>query len=277
MLWLKSLNFVSFKHITALCFCSAGVLWGNLAFAQTSSANSDYESLLQQISNMQLILLQKTAYLDNQSSEINNLRNQIRRVRQTKTSIPPMIYKMVAAIDNEISQDLPFRTDERLSRLTALHELVNNETIGLGQKIRRAFKIYDIEVSYGQTVEAYEGDYPEDGPQPELNGSRRNVCLGNSAAKACALNKEDLKKIKEGIPIDDFADDIYDGHYIRFGRLALVFRMADGTHTLRYDPENKQWVKMKGRAALNMAYAVRMSQGLSSPAILTIPVQQYAQ
>ena len=97
------------------------------AAAQSSVNEEAYAALLQEIADMKLTLAQQDVYLKTQEARMSALEGQIAAVEETKTAVGPMISKMVASIDNEITTDIPFKPEERFNRLGALRELVDDK------------------------------------------------------------------------------------------------------------------------------------------------------
>ena len=72
--------------------------------------------------------------------------------------------------------------------------------------------------------------------------------------------------------IPDLKEEIMDGAYLHYGRLALVYLEFDSSEAWRYDKEAKDWVELSGGDILDVRRAVRIARGQSAPGVLAAPV-----
>ncbi len=256
-----------------------------LAQSADEARIESYASILQEIANMKVSLDHQNVYLQTQEQRMRNLQSQIEQVEQTNKTINPMIDKMTVAIENEINTDIPFKAGERFSRLDSVKETVADAEATPVDKMRKLLSIYDIEVGYGQSLEAYDGD------SPNVAGKRREACLADLNSSACAMDDELKDKIETAVEAlvdsevisrsDDEAmargaasisNEIFDGVYLRYGRLSLAYLSADDRENLRYDSDSKSWVDLPITKALEARRAVRIARGQSAPGVVTAPV-----
>ena len=59
--------------------------------------------------------------------------------------------------------DIPFLPDERTMRIVELTNLMERPDVLTSEKYRRVTEAYQIELDYGHTIEAYEGEIEVDG------------------------------------------------------------------------------------------------------------------
>ncbi len=253
--------------ILGLTACAASIAW---AQAPDDAAARQYAALLQQISDLETSIAHQEVYLGTQEAEIASLQGQIERVPELIESVGPMLDKMKAAIGNEIEADLPFNIAVRFDRLAGLDELIADKDARPGDKMRRAMNIYDIEVSYGQTIQSYAGNHPVEA----RSGSRVAACEQDAMSVACGLSKSQLERLKAGETIASMADanELQDGDYLRYGRLSLAYMQNDGSEVYRYNPASKEWTEMTGSRALDVRRAMKMAKGEAPPAVLQAPI-----
>jgi len=141
--------------------------------------------------------------------------------------------------------------------------------------MRKALNIYGIEVGYGNSVSAYVGN------NPKTPGTRFAACEADESSKACGLTTDHKKKMgydAEGNPtgngatVSDLKDELMDGAYLHYGRLALVYLEFDSSEAWRYDNEAKDWVELSGGDVLEVRRAVRIARGQSAPGVVAAPV-----
>ncbi len=125
------------------------------------SAVREYRAVLQQLDNTKLFAAQQQIFLDSQSSEINSIRNQLGTVEQIKQGMSPMMLRMTIALEDAIKSDVPFRLNERMSRLERVQAALGSPDVSPAEQYRQVLNAYKIEATYGYSTESYEGVHPE--------------------------------------------------------------------------------------------------------------------
>ena len=235
------------------CLCVAPV-----ALAQTPSANeAAYHTLLQQIADQKISIAQKQVFIARQGDQMKALKAQLDGMDDLKASVKPMLAKMVAGIEREFKADYPFEQDAREFRIESLKTLAADENASVGSIYRKALSVYQIEVNYGQGLDAFKGN----NPIPERRVAR------NTDDEL--YEKEDDGKFKLDKNLQRV--EIYDGNYLRYGRTAFVYMNNDGGDAQRYDLETRAWVALKGNTAA-IRRAIRVSKGEVAPGVVVAPV-----
>jgi hypothetical protein len=243
--------------------------------AQESNAGDAYASLLQQIEDVKLSTAQKEVFIKTQKAKIADLRAQMAGIPATSASVGPLLEKMAVAIENEINSDYPFKVAERYARLEDFRDTLADKAASPGQKMRKALNIYGIEVGYGNTVSAYAGN------NPKTPGTRFAACEADESSKDCGLTSDHKKKMGydeagnptgRGATVSDLKEELMDGAYLHYGRLALVYLEFDSSEGWRYDKEAKDWVELSGGDVLDVRRAVRIARGQSAPGVVSAPV-----
>lgn len=234
--------------------------------ASAQTAEEQYAAVLEEIANVRLSIVQSEAYIESQKAEIASLEGQIKDTGALIKVVDPMLENMAAAIEVEIQKDIPFRSGERYARLDKLKADIADEANTPGNKMRSALLIYDIEVGYGQSLEAYGGNHPVS------PGTRLAACEADIAASGCALEKALREKMDAGASLRDIRNEVFDGSYLRYGRLALAYQQFDGSQTLRYDVASKEWVELNSSQALEVERGLRTARGEAAPSVVNAPV-----
>jgi len=245
----------SVKALAVLGFVS--VVLTPTAYAQTAAQNeAAYSSILQAIATKEVSLAQQQMYVSGQAGEIESLNAQLANLDELKATIEPMIGKMTAGIARQINSDYPFEMDRRIPRLESLEASVADPTVSIGEKYRKALNVYKLEVNYGQGLEAKKGNHPI---SPTIRvGDDRWVKDDDGAIK---LDK------KTGLK-----EEIFDGSYLRYGRLAYVYLDADSSGAMRYDLTQKAWVDLPKKNIVDIRRAVRIANGEAAPKVVRVPV-----
>ena len=236
------------------------------AIAQSTNAEAAYASVLQDIENAKLNIAQREAYIATHEATMASLRQQIKDSGALSSAVEPMLGKMVSAIEGEINKDIPFLVGVRFQRLDKLKADIADPTNTPGNKMRSALLIYDIEVGYGQSLEAYGGQHPTN------PGARYAACEADVNSSGCNLTDGLADKLNAGATVRDLRNEIFDGSYLRYGRLALAYQQFDGSETLRYDPQSKEWVELSSGQALEVERGLRTARGEAAPNVVNAPV-----
>lgn len=96
--------------------------------------------------------------LASQQEQLAAIAEQSASLDVTIEQVGELIDRMYAEIEAFIAADLPFHQDVRQESLARLRDqiLPNFET-SISEKFRRLLELYTIELEYGRTIEAYEG------------------------------------------------------------------------------------------------------------------------
>ena len=118
---------------------------------------SEYRSVLKQIESLRVYNSQLAALIGSQEAEMASLQRQIDDVEVVERGIPPLMQRMIDALDAFVGLDVPFLGDERERRVAELRELMLRSDVTNAEKYRRIIEAYQIENDYGRTIEAYRG------------------------------------------------------------------------------------------------------------------------
>lgn len=268
----KSLTAQTFVK-SALVGFGVAVTISHTAVAQSSDSEAAYSSVLQQIADVKTGIAYKRALIEKQKGDIASLRKQLGGVGATGNAVEPMLEKIRAAVTAEVEQDLPFNLVERNDRLAGFDDIMADKEAKVSDKWRRALNLLSAEVAYGQTVESYPGDHPV----PDKAKSRLTACEADAMSSACALSEDQKDRINAGETIGDLVLEnqglsLADGHYLRYGRLALAYVQADGSDVYSYDPVGKSWAERSGAQATEIRRSMKMAKGEAAPNVITVPV-----
>jgi Protein of unknown function (DUF3450) len=112
-----------------------------------------------------------------QEAKLSALQTTMEQVPELEEQLPPLLIRMVDALDQFVKLDLPFLTEERADRVANLYLLIEDNVSNV-QKLRRILEAWNIEIQYGQVP------HTETGMVPLPDGTERNadfVVLGRIA------------------------------------------------------------------------------------------------
>jgi len=233
----------------------ASILLVPSAFAQTSDNEVAYTNVLEAIAAQKVSLAQQELFVAQQDAKISSLNAQIDGLDDWKASIEPMIGKMATGIAAKIRSDYPFELDRRMPRLQSLETSVKDPAASVGDKYRKALNVYKLEVNYGQSMEAKKANHP----------TNPTIRVGDDRWEKEEDGKVKFDKNGERI-------EIFDGSYLRYGRLAYVYLQADGSQAMRYDLAAKEWVDLPKKSIADIRRGVKIASGEAAPNVVKVPL-----
>ncbi len=125
---------------------------------QNMQMYDEYKNAKQEIKNYLIYNKQLKEIVDSQNEEITTLNHEIEGIEQTAEKVMPFMAKMIDALDQFIASDFPFLAQERTNRLEMLKTNMKRADLSIASKYRQILEAYQIEIDYGKTIEAYEGE-----------------------------------------------------------------------------------------------------------------------
>jgi uncharacterized protein YqiB (DUF1249 family) len=135
---------------------------------ETDDLLAKYRVELQQIDALRTYNAQLEKLLASQEEEIASLSGQISEVTVIGRQVTPLMLRMVEALSQFVTLDVPFLPEERATRVSELKKLMDRSDVADAEKYRRILEAYQIENEYGRTIETYRGNL-------ELGGESRTV------------------------------------------------------------------------------------------------------
>ncbi len=109
---------------------------------------------------------QLEAQVQSQREEMAEMDRQLVEVDTTSREVLPLMQNMLDTLEQFVALDVPFLMAERTRRVATLKEMMTRADVAISEKYRRIVEAYQVEMDYGRTIEAYEGELPGDGGQP---------------------------------------------------------------------------------------------------------------
>ena len=96
-----------------------------------------------------------------QADEVASMRKQLEQIETTDREVQPLMQRMVETLAQFVTLDVPFLLEERTKRVATLQEMMGRADVTISEKYRRILEAYQIEMEYGRTLEAWEGQIGE--------------------------------------------------------------------------------------------------------------------
>jgi hypothetical protein len=125
---------------------------------ETRKMLSEYRLTTAQVQDLTAYNEQLERLVATQRVELADFERQFQEIEVTKRQILPLIVRMIDVLEEFVGIDIPFLERERQARIAQLHELMERPEVPTSEKYRRVSEAYQIELEYGHTIEAYEGE-----------------------------------------------------------------------------------------------------------------------
>ena len=129
----------------------------------------EYRATMSQVQDLAAYNEQLEKLVMTQRVELADYERQFQDIEITKRRILPLIVRMIDVLDEFVTIDMPFLEGERELRIAGLRELMQRPEVPTSEKYRRVSEAYQIELDYGHTIEAYEGEITVDGEARTVN------------------------------------------------------------------------------------------------------------
>ena len=136
---------------------------------ETRSMLNEYRQTMSQITDLNAYNEQLERLVATQRVELADYERQFQEIEVTKRRILPLIVRMIEVLGEFVAIDIPFLETERSMRIAELNNLMERPEVPTSEKYRRTTEAYQIELEYGHTIEAYEGEMEVDGEARTVN------------------------------------------------------------------------------------------------------------
>lgn len=130
---------------------------------QTREMLNEYRETMAQVTDLEAYNQQLERLVATQNVELADYERQFQEIETTKRQILPLIIRMLEVLEEFVGLDIPFLPTERALRISELKKLMERPDVLTSEKYRRVSEAYQIELDYGHTIEAYEGEIEVDG------------------------------------------------------------------------------------------------------------------
>ncbi len=108
-------------------------------------------------------------YVAVEKDSIRKLEEKIEAIEAIRYKLEPWIDELYIRLENEINANLSFLAAERQARLVSLRKTLDDPHLNLGEKLRHALEVVQIEASYSSLIESREISLEINGEQKEVS------------------------------------------------------------------------------------------------------------
>lgn len=129
---------------------------------------TQYKQVMKIVDGLRVYNQQQERLIRNQETEMAELNKSIDEVTVIERQIGPLIARMIDNLEKFIELDVPFLMDERHNRIEFLKDTLERADVSVAEKFSQVLQAYQVENTYGSTLEAYT-DFVD------INGQDRQV------------------------------------------------------------------------------------------------------
>jgi hypothetical protein len=122
---------------------------------------SEYRRAVADAESYETYATQLAAQVQAQDEEKASIDQQLVEVETTSREVLPLMQQMLATLREFVTYDVPFLAEERRRRVAMLEEMMPRADVTLSEKYRRILEAYQVEMDYGNTIEAYDAQLGE--------------------------------------------------------------------------------------------------------------------
>lgn len=122
---------------------------------ETHQLLNEYKTVLKEVEGLRVYNRQVENQIRSQNEEMAELAESIDKVTVIERQITPLMLRMIDALEQFVSLDLPFLLDERTRRVEQLRTMMDRADVAVSEKFSQVLRAFQIENEYGRTMEAY--------------------------------------------------------------------------------------------------------------------------
>jgi len=133
--------------------------------AQSDKLLRQFQLVNKQIEGLQVYNAQLTRQIDSQRQTMADIAESVENAALIERQIIPLSLNMLAALEQCIRLDLPFKSEERQTSVEQVRENMDSARFSAAEKSRQVLELYAIESEYSATLEQFDGVLTIEGQQ----------------------------------------------------------------------------------------------------------------
>ncbi|MBU2871321.1 DUF3450 domain-containing protein [Colwellia sp. E2M01] len=130
----------------------------NSIYEQTQDIIAEYRNTVDEAEVLRGYNDHVQRMVDDQEANLASLQKQIDGVDKVKQGVVPLMYDMIASLEEFIKLDVPMNLERRLERVANLNVVMNDSNVTTSEQFRLVLEAYEIEAGYGTIFDAYQGE-----------------------------------------------------------------------------------------------------------------------
>ena len=130
---------------------------------QTRDLLTQYKQIMKIVDGLRVYNEQQERLIRVQEKELRELEESIDNVTVIERQIGPLIERMIDNLAKFVELDVPFLAQERADRIVFLKDTFDRADVSVAEKFSQVLQAYQVENSYGSTLDVYTEIIPIDG------------------------------------------------------------------------------------------------------------------
>lgn len=128
-----------------------------------------FEAAAKRVDGLEIYNAQYRRTIENQLREIAQYEQSIAEVAELQRQIPPVMERMMVALEQFVELDIPFRLENRRERLAQIRDAFDDSDVNIAEKFRLVLQEYQREINFGRGMETYTGTLEIDGTERDVD------------------------------------------------------------------------------------------------------------
>jgi hypothetical protein len=180
---------------------------------ETTDLVTQFSTVSKQIDSLKMYNSQMETKLSGQRSELAALDEAIAGVSVIQREIPPLIVRMLDAIEQFVQLDAPYKREVRLDRIAKQRVNLQKANISEAEKFRQVVELYNIEAEYARKIDTYTDTIDFNGAPIEVNvlAVGRVALMFQTADRSVTGAWNRTTKQWEALPDSPYKDSVFNG------------------------------------------------------------------
>ena len=148
---------------------------------QTADLLAEYRSVVRETESLKIYNDNLERVVMDQREELVSINQQLNGLEATNRGIVPLMLEMIDTLDKIVENDMPFRLEERRTRVLRLRDMMDQADVTASEKYRRVMEAYQGEMEYGRSAEAYSETLPSTGQTVDFLRVGRTLLIYQSS------------------------------------------------------------------------------------------------
>lgn len=147
-----------------------------------------YSALLKENEGLSVYIKQLEKQIEGQRKESEKIELAIVQTAQMERQIIPLMLRMTDSLESLVKVDLPFKKQDRLQKIESLKATIDRSDVSVAEKYRKVLEMYQNEINYGRSIEAYRDEIEIEGQKQQVDILR----IGRLSLIYQSLNGENI-------------------------------------------------------------------------------------
>ncbi len=167
---------------------------------QTTDLLAEYRAIVRETESLKIYNDNLEKVVMDQREELVSINQQLSGLEDTNRGVVPLMLEMIETLDKIVENDMPFRLQERRTRVSRLRDMMSQADVTTSEKYRRVMEAYQGEIEYGRTTEAYAEALPSTGQTVDFLRVGRTLLVYQSSDQLTTGWFNPVKRVYEELP-----------------------------------------------------------------------------